>query len=728
MDNKDKESNSDRKYRLSLKIWLALRENCFFKFDVKDIFKSIIDFNDSLFDKYLLKHDVKLDDLDNRNSSKIGSDKKIADIKKFLSLFSGKINIEESGKVQIETSFPNRNNDSDVLEQGVTVNADNFGEVKLSQILEVKGNNGSNNRYASVSFTFCFCNESQNVDSGVNRDLLKGDDISPNIDTRTSSEKNSETEKEPEIHTLGGDTGENNTTDNNSSYSPFSGSKNSIETQSGLNISSDAVSGNRTEHVFDEDCRKSENKNSVSNKNSEIINDETAGSDKKSVSEDLPVPVAGEENAKSENNNSVSDKKTEFMNDDATAGSEKNVVSPEKMTELAGMKKERSVSDEHSSEDTKLSPNISPLSADDGKTTADQGKAADLQQKVKVRPNPRTLWKNLPVPPDIPFYKDSSDSDCLPVSGDLKIFGASQRGRSHAHIGKPRDDDFRIAKTQKEDWYVLIVADGAGSAKYSRQGSRIACETLSRELTGKLSRSDDPFNTELKKIVLTKQKLEVSDLKDIKILSYSHLLPLVKKALSEIETVAKNCTYEQTDLKDFSTTLLFVIVRKFGDSYLVVSFSIGDGAIVVYDKDEDNPGRRIVRDGKSVYTSNTLLMNTPDSGEYAGQTRFLTMKSLFMAPDLINRISVHFVKNFTSIMLMTDGVSDAKFETEECMTSKENWDEFWKDLTEKGGDDSPAINLTNSPESLKGELLEWLNYWAVGNHDDRTLVVMYRNE
>ena len=57
------------------------------------------------------------------------------------------------------------------------------------------------------------------------------------------------------------------------------------------------------------------------------------------------------------------------------------------------------------------------------------------------------------------------------------IVAASKRGRSHAHEGKARDDDFNIYHNDSNGWYIIAVADGAGSAKYSRKGSAVACET-----------------------------------------------------------------------------------------------------------------------------------------------------------------------------------------------------------------------------------------------------------
>jgi hypothetical protein len=46
----------------------------------------------------------------------------------------------------------------------------------------------------------------------------------------------------------------------------------------------------------------------------------------------------------------------------------------------------------------------------------------------------------------------------------------SKRGRSHAHEGKFREDDFAVSELPA-DWNMISVSDGAGSAQLAREGS-----------------------------------------------------------------------------------------------------------------------------------------------------------------------------------------------------------------------------------------------------------------
>ena len=319
-------------------------------------------------------------------------------------------------------------------------------------------------------------------------------------------------------------------------------------------------------------------------------------------------------------------------------------------------------------------------------------KPAPVQPAPKPRPNPRDLWKDIKTNTDIPYYKDdTATAFCIAENGKVKIFGASRRGRSHAHVGAPRDDDFQIKTDDSTGWTYLVVADGAGSAKYSRKGAELACEVVAERLQDLIK--NEKFQEALTRLESNPGFGEV-ELEQLRKSAYYVLPKAAHEAFKSLNELVPT-TKEKSELRDFATTLLCVITRKIHDRQLIISFAIGDGAIAVYDA------------GNS---ENTHLM---------------TMKSIFAnSQEIMARIRIQCVPDYTAIMLMTDGVSDAKFETESLLEDKARWDDFWRDLTETGSDDSPPLKLDSSAKELSEQLLAWLNFWVVGNHDDRTIVVM----
>ena len=278
------------------------------------------------------------------------------------------------------------------------------------------------------------------------------------------------------------------------------------------------------------------------------------------------------------------------------------------------------------------------------------------------------------------------------------IVAASKRGRSHAHEGRPRDDDFKICHNVDNGWYVLAVADGAGSARYSRQGSKIAVETASKFCTDALASQGEFEN------VITAYHAQPDDTtrKPVADMIYRIVGTAAFRANRAIrdfqEQNNKDCTP-----KDFSTTLLLAICKKFDFGWFVASFWVGDGAMAIYNAD----------------TQYLKVLGEPDGGEYAGQTRFLTMDSIFANPtDIMKRLRFSIEDDFSALMLMSDGVSDAKFETDANLNRIEKWNELWADI-------NSSVNLIDDNENSKEELLNWLDFWSPGNHDDRTIAILY---
>lgn len=329
--------------------------------------------------------------------------------------------------------------------------------------------------------------------------------------------------------------------------------------------------------------------------------------------------------------------------------------------------------------------------------------------EIIVSPDPKALWKDLPVI-DKTFDKPNFDSCALNPSSNLKrtIIAASKRGRSHAHVGKGRDDDFSISRT-KNDWNILIVADGAGSAEFSRKGSVIACETIrnyctQRLETGVLDKSLDDFN-KLRNSAPNDPKTTETG-KSATLLFTNILTSSLKKAHDDLANFVKTSGEPRlTDIKQLATTALVALVKKFDFGTYILTINVGDGAIGILNPD----------------SAEAKLMCKPDGGEYAGQTRFISMNPDSL--DLDSRVFACKINDYKAILLMTDGVSDAKFETDANLNKPQLWTKLWEEL--EHDPDGHNVNFKAEPKVAAQELCDWLDFWSKGNHDDRTIAVMY---
>lgn len=418
------------------------------------------------------------------------------------------------------------------------------------------------------------------------------------------------------------------------------------------------------------------------------------------------------------------------------------------------------------------------------------------RKKFSINPDPWDLWQNLPSQGS-DYVKPDSDfgSATLCASPQITFLCASQRGRSHAQESKFRDDHFQFyfpekdaltlvalppegeaASLEKEPtrtdepgpspdrWNFIAVADGAGSAKFSREGSRIACTKMIDSF-----RTDffDKFSDKLDAAILGALPESGSICKEIpgtevvvgadqsgakhtvasfcaravwnvyekiraRALEYNEQASAdFQNATSELDTLAQATPKQNAELRDYSTTLLFAAVKRFPATetrkqfWAIIAYWVGDGGLAIY-----RPNGR----------DKVLTLGKPDGGEYAGQTRFITTRDEIEPTAVANRVKIALVEDFKALVLMTDGLTDPFFPAESDLGKIEFWRKFW-DETLQGKDDRLYRRAPNDPEDFLGvldqsrapnerakSLLDGLMFKVKGNHDDRTIALLINDD
>ncbi len=315
------------------------------------------------------------------------------------------------------------------------------------------------------------------------------------------------------------------------------------------------------------------------------------------------------------------------------------------------------------------------------------------QLTLVINSDPRSLWKNIPSDTAVPFWKADSHFAGKTGLANWKLVAASKRGRSHAHVGSCRDDDFALQVDNKSLWQILAVADGAGSSEFSRQGARIAAHNSVEILNSQLQQA----NPALDELI---ERWQVDKNTDNETALQRALVEIFSAALSSsIEMIQSLAKQQQISYRDFYSTLLIAAHKTFPKGEFIVAYWIGDGGLAVY-----NAGQAVE------------LLGISDSGEYAGQTRFLD-KNALEGDDLLKRLRFNSQKTFTALILMTDGITDPLFETDNNLRALGYWDKLWQQIQPK---------LEENPELSGQNLMEWLDFWSLGNHDDRTIALIYR--
>lgn len=187
-----------------------------------------------------------------------------------------------------------------------------------------------------------------------------------------------------------------------------------------------------------------------------------------------------------------------------------------------------------------------------------------------------------------------------------KITGSSVTGRSHADRGETGQDCHRAGcvRIGDREYFIGIVADGAGSTTSGGEGAEIACGCMYDRIAGTLR--------------------EMADLSCITDAEIRDWIGTSRAA------IAAEAVSTERRMKEYACTLLGVVA---GQDHTIF-FQIGDGAIVV---SSDNGEYE------------TIFW--PDQGEYANVTFFLT------DDQFSDHLSIrHCTSAPPEIALFTDGV------------------------------------------------------------------------
>ncbi|WP_066067013.1 PP2C family serine/threonine-protein phosphatase [Neobacillus soli] len=196
--------------------------------------------------------------------------------------------------------------------------------------------------------------------------------------------------------------------------------------------------------------------------------------------------------------------------------------------------------------------------------------------------------------------------------GDWKYTYASVMGTSHQKVNTPCQDSSKsqvIEDSKGEKVLVAVVSDGAGSAKFSDQGSSLACSLFLKEVTKYLS---------IDKVIKDLGKVFIENWLDT--------------FQAEILSLANDL---EVPIREFACTFLAAVV---GNDYAAF-FQVGDGAIVLLDTEPESP------------EENYKWIFWPDKGEFENTTYFIT------DPKVKKRIKIDDLhRSVDEISLFTDGI------------------------------------------------------------------------
>jgi len=250
------------------------------------------------------------------------------------------------------------------------------------------------------------------------------------------------------------------------------------------------------------------------------------------------------------------------------------------------------------------------------------------------------------------------------------VTAAMRRGRRHAHTGAWSEDAWFASLSPHRG--VLVVADGAGSAAWSRLGSALAADVAGEALATAASVSADAMHD------------------------------AVARAVDTLRAVASAIDVAPRELR---TTLLAVAWEPDGTRHRLVTTQVGDGSLVLAHADG--------------------TINRPaagDGGEWSGEVHCFVPDEETMTRARAATV-VHDVPDLAALLLVTDGIDDP------CYPFPRFAGPILGQLLH--GTTAPLTGLgvqASAPSVINAAdpaaaLHAWLGFEKRGENDDRTLAV-----
>ncbi|MBD0370234.1 MAG: protein phosphatase 2C domain-containing protein [Pyrinomonadaceae bacterium] len=206
-----------------------------------------------------------------------------------------------------------------------------------------------------------------------------------------------------------------------------------------------------------------------------------------------------------------------------------------------------------------------------------------------------TQWQYKPLPNE-PENHGEYETRAEESYEKLKIIGARVRGKKHKHEGTNCDDWFEFDTSSP--WTIIAVSDGAGSKRLSRIGAKVSCqravevlrERLKEHFMGELDWSNlaEVFKQDREGGVFIKKELDT-----VRSALHEAMLEAYKAVEDKARELSENSEYTElmgrpVTLDDLAGTLLLAAhtgVPYDGKNYsFVMTCQIGDGMLAAIDQ------------------------------------------------------------------------------------------------------------------------------------------------
>ncbi len=251
-----------------------------------------------------------------------------------------------------------------------------------------------------------------------------------------------------------------------------------------------------------------------------------------------------------------------------------------------------------------------------------------------------------------------------------RIAAATAAGASHVRSNTPNQDavDYRLVNVGRDQIAVIAVADGAGSAPRSDDGSQIAVKAAVASIVDRINR---------RPVSAFSRHLATSLVRDA-----------IKRAKNAVVRLGKK---RDVPAGEMACTLIVAVASE----RLATAAQVGDGAVIAF----------------NVEGGDARTLCAAHSGEYANETTFITSRT---RPHLAASVGHIPGRDYDALGLITDGLENLSLN----MPEREAFMGFWNPMLHD-------LAHTDEPEAVPGRLHSFISSERVQSRtsDDVTIAI-----
>ncbi|MDE2788374.1 MAG: PP2C family serine/threonine-protein phosphatase [Chloroflexota bacterium] len=255
-----------------------------------------------------------------------------------------------------------------------------------------------------------------------------------------------------------------------------------------------------------------------------------------------------------------------------------------------------------------------------------------------------------------------------------RVAAATAAGASHLRDDTPNQDAVahRVVEIGHGAAAVIAVADGAGSAPRSDEGSRVAVDAAVASVAEGINRRPAAAFSEVMAASLVRYAIE--------------------RAKIEVERYGRR---HNAPARELASTLIVA----FASDSLMTAAQVGDGAVIAF----------------NIGGGDAMTLCQAHTGEYANETTFITSRSRPHEIASVGHASGH---DYDALALITDGLQNLALK----MPEREAFPGFWNPILHD-------LAHTDEPEAVPARLHAFISGERVQSRtgDDVTIAIAARN-